>query len=132
VLSVGSVDLTHLVQFFKRVFARSTQLVNSTSLIMAGFVAGLPSALARLLELSRQGAISWLQLIASLALMLAVVAAIVFIECAQRRLLVQYARQQMGNRMFPGRRLASALEAQRLRRHCANHLPPRCCCCRSP
>ena len=76
---------------------------NGTSLIiMAGIVAGLPSALAGLFELSRQGAISWPLLIALLALMLAVVAAIVFIERAQRRLLVQYPKRQMGNRMFQG------------------------------
>jgi preprotein translocase subunit SecY len=76
---------------------------NGTSLIiMAGIVAGLPSALAGLLELSRQGAISWPLLIALLALMLAVVAVIVFVERAQRRLLVQYPKRQMGNRMFQG------------------------------
>ena len=76
---------------------------NGTSLIiMSGIVAGLPTALAGLLELSRQGAISWPLLIALLALMLAVVAAIVFIERAQRRLLVQYPKRQMGNRMFQG------------------------------
>jgi preprotein translocase subunit SecY len=63
---------------------------------------GLPSALAGLLELSRQGAISWPLLIALLALMLAVVAAIVFVERAQRRLLIQYPKRQMGNRMFQG------------------------------
>jgi preprotein translocase subunit SecY len=74
---------------------------NGTSLIiMSGIVAGLPSALAGLLELSRQGAISWPLLVALLALMLAVVAAIVFIERAQRQLPVQYPkRQQAGNRM---------------------------------
>ena len=76
---------------------------NGTSLIiMAGIVAGLPSAIVGLLELSRQGVISWPLLIALLALMLGVVAAIVFIERAQRRLLVQYPKRQMGNRMFQG------------------------------
>src|SRR5262252_10662898 len=76
---------------------------NGTSLIiMSGIVAGLPNALAGLLELSRQGAISWPLLIARLALMLGVVAAIVFIERAQRRLLIQYPKRQMGNRMFQG------------------------------
>jgi len=76
---------------------------NGTSLIiMSGIVAGLPSALAGLLELSRQGAISWPLLIGLLVLMLAVVAAIVFIERAQRRLLIQYPKRQMGNRMFQG------------------------------
>ena len=76
---------------------------NGTSLIiMAGIVAGLPSAIVGLLELSRQGVISWPLLKALLALMLGVVAAIVFIERAQRRLLVQYPKRQMGNRMFQG------------------------------
>jgi preprotein translocase subunit SecY len=76
---------------------------NGTSLIiMAGIVAGLPSAIVGLLELSRQGVISWPLLIALLVLMLAVVGAIVFMERAQRRLLVQYPKRQMGNRMFQG------------------------------
>jgi len=76
---------------------------NGTSLIiMSGIVAGLPSAFAGLLELSRQGAISWPLLIGLVALMLAVVGAIVFIERAQRRLLVQYPKRQMGNRIFQG------------------------------
>jgi preprotein translocase subunit SecY len=76
---------------------------NGTSLIiMSGIVAGLPSALAGLLELSRQGAISVPLLMMLLVLMLAVVGAIVFIERAQRRLLVQYPKRQMGNRMFQG------------------------------
>ncbi len=74
---------------------------NGTSLIiMAGIVAGLPSAIAGLLELSRQGALSWPLLIALLALMLGVVAAIVFIERAQRRLLIQYPKRQDGNKVF--------------------------------
>src|SRR5215471_8475209 len=76
---------------------------NGTSLIiMSGIVAGLPAALAGLLELSRQGAIGPVLLLGLLALMLAVVGAIVFIERAQRRLLIQYPKRQMGNRMFQG------------------------------
>jgi preprotein translocase subunit SecY len=76
---------------------------NGTSLIiMAGIVAGLPAAIVGTLELSRQGVISWPMLIALSVLMLGVVAAIVFIERAQRRLLVQYPKRQMGNRMFQG------------------------------
>jgi preprotein translocase subunit SecY len=71
-------------------------------IIMAGIVAGLPSAIAGLLELSRQGAISWPLVVGLLLLMLATVAAIVFIERAQRRLLIQYPKRQMGNRMFQG------------------------------
>jgi preprotein translocase subunit SecY len=76
---------------------------NGTSLIiMAGIVAGLPAAIVGTLELSRQGALPWPLLIALSVLMLGVVAAIVFIERAQRRLLVQYPKRQMGNRMFQG------------------------------
>jgi preprotein translocase subunit SecY len=71
-------------------------------IIMAGIVAGLPSAIAGSLELSRQGAISWAVLVALTVMMLAVVAAIVFMERAQRRLLVQYPKRQTGNRMFQG------------------------------
>jgi preprotein translocase subunit SecY len=76
---------------------------NGTSLIiMSGIVAGLPSAIIGLLELSRQGAISWPLVFGLLFLMLATVAGIVFIERAQRRLLIQYPKRQMGNRMFQG------------------------------
>jgi preprotein translocase subunit SecY len=76
---------------------------NGTSLIiMAGIVAGLPAAIVGTLELSRQGALPWPLLIALAVLMLGVVTAIVFIERAQRRLLVQYPKRQMGNRMFQG------------------------------
>jgi preprotein translocase subunit SecY len=76
---------------------------NGTSLIiMAGIVAGLPSAILGTLELSRQGVLSWPMLFALVGMMLAVVGVIVFMERAQRRLLVQYPKRQMGNRMFQG------------------------------
>jgi preprotein translocase subunit SecY len=76
---------------------------NGISLIIfAGIVAGLPSALVGLFEMARTGALSTFLLLALLALMLAVVAAIVFIERAQRRLLIQYPKRQVGNRMFQG------------------------------
>jgi len=76
---------------------------NGISLIIfAGIVAGLPSALVGLFEMARTGAISTFLLLTLLALMLAVVAAIVFIERAQRRLLIQYPKRQVGNRMFQG------------------------------
>jgi preprotein translocase subunit SecY len=74
----------------------------SSLIIMAGIVAGLPSAIAGLFELSRQGAISPMLLIGLMALMLAVVAAVVFIERAQRRLLIQYPKRQVGNRVQQG------------------------------
>jgi preprotein translocase subunit SecY len=76
---------------------------NGTSLIiMAGIVAGLPAALGNLFDLSRQGAISVPLLLGLLLMMLAVVAAVVFIERAQRRLLIQYPKRQTGNKMFQG------------------------------
>ncbi len=76
---------------------------NGISLIIfAGIVAGLPSALSGLFEMARTGALSTGLLLALLALMIFVVAAIVFIERAQRRLLIQYPKRQMGNRMFQG------------------------------
>jgi preprotein translocase subunit SecY len=76
---------------------------NGTSLIIfAGIVAGLPGALIQLFELSRTGSISPGILVFFLVLALAVVAAIVFFERAQRRLLVQYPKRQVGNKMFQG------------------------------
>jgi preprotein translocase subunit SecY len=76
---------------------------NGTSLIIfVGIVAGLPSALAGLFELSRTGALRTEILIILLAVMLATVAAIVYMERAQRRLLIQYPKRQVGNKMFQG------------------------------
>jgi preprotein translocase subunit SecY len=76
---------------------------NGISLIIfAGIVAGLPSALVGLFELARTGSLSAGLLVGLLALMLFVVGAIVFMERAQRRLLIQYPKRQVGNRMFQG------------------------------
>jgi preprotein translocase subunit SecY len=76
---------------------------NGTSLIIfVGIVAGLPTAMAGLFELSRTGALRPEILILLLIVMLATVAAIVFMERAQRRLLIQYPKRQVGNRMFQG------------------------------
>jgi preprotein translocase subunit SecY len=76
---------------------------NGISLIIfAGIVANLPSALAATLELGRTGAISPLEIVAILAMAVAVITFIVFIERAQRRLLVQYPKRQMGNRVYGG------------------------------
>ncbi len=76
---------------------------NGISLIIfSGIVAGLPGALAGVFERSRQGRLDWPILILLLALSLAVIAVIVFFERAQRRLLIQYPKRQVGNRMFQG------------------------------
>src|SRR5689334_20536019 len=71
-------------------------------IIMSGIVAGLPSALASLLDLSRTGAMSGFFVIGFLVIAVLTIAAIVFVERAQRRIPVQYPKRQMGNRMFGG------------------------------
>ena len=76
---------------------------NGISLIIfSGIVAELPSALVGTLELGRQGAISTSLILALLTMSVVVIAFIVFMERAQRRLLIQYPKRQMGNRMFQG------------------------------
>ena len=76
---------------------------NGISLIIfAGIVAGLPSAISGTLELGRTGALSTGLILAILVLAIVVIALIVFFERAQRRLLIQYPKRQIGNRMFQG------------------------------
>ena len=76
---------------------------NGISLIIfAGIVAALPSALAGTLELGRTGALSVGIIFAVVLTAIAVIALIVFVERAQRRLLIQYPKRQVGNRMFQG------------------------------
>jgi preprotein translocase subunit SecY len=71
-------------------------------IIMAGIVAELPSAIAGMLELGRQGALSTGLILIVVAMAVVVIAFIVFMERAQRRLLIQYPKRQVGNRMFEG------------------------------
>jgi preprotein translocase subunit SecY len=71
-------------------------------IIMAGIVAELPSAIAGMLELGRQGALSTGLILLVVAMAVVVIAFIVFVERAQRRLLIQYPKRQVGNRMFEG------------------------------
>ena len=76
---------------------------NGISLIIfAGIVAGLPSAVASTLELGRQGALATPIIIGIILLSIVVIALIVFMERAQRRLLIQYPKRNVGNRMFEG------------------------------
>lgn len=76
---------------------------NGISLIIfAGIVANLPSALVGTLEMGRTGAISTLFIIFLLIMSFAVIAFIIFIERAQRRIVVQYPKRQQGNRMTGG------------------------------
>ncbi|CAA0116576.1 preprotein translocase subunit SecY [Zhongshania aliphaticivorans] len=69
-------------------------------LIFAGIVAGLPSAVGQSLEQARQGELNILVLLAVLVLAIAVVYLVVFIERGQRRITVNYAKQQRGNKMY--------------------------------
>ncbi len=76
---------------------------NGISLIIfSGIVARMPAALGALLELGRTGALSTFFIIIFLFLAVAVVTFIVFMERAQRRILVQYPKRQVGNKMFGG------------------------------
>jgi preprotein translocase subunit SecY len=76
---------------------------NGISLIIfAGIVAGLPSAIGHTLELGRTGALSTGIILAIIVIAVVVIAVIVFFERAQRRLLIQYPKRQVGNRMFQG------------------------------
>jgi preprotein translocase subunit SecY len=73
---------------------------NGTSLIIfSGIVANLPSGVAALLELARKGLMSPFLVMAILIMAVAVVAFIIFFERAQRRLLIQYPKRQVGMRV---------------------------------
>jgi preprotein translocase subunit SecY len=76
---------------------------NGISLIIfAGIVATLPAAIWQAFGLTRTGTLSPFALFLIIALAIAVVIFIVFMERAQRRILVQYPKRQQGNRMFGG------------------------------
>ena len=71
-------------------------------IIMAGIVANLPSALASTLELGRTGALSTGFIIFLLVMSVAAIYFIVFVERAQRRIIIQYPKRQRGNKMMGG------------------------------
>ena len=76
---------------------------NGISLIIfAGIVAGLPRALLEALDLSRTGALSSVLIVGMMLMIVAVITFIVFMERAQRRILIQYPKRQVGNKMFGG------------------------------
>ncbi len=76
---------------------------NGTSLIIfAGIVANLPHALGSLIELGRTGALSMVFIVALMIGGAGVIAFIVFMERAQRRVVIQYPKRQVGQRMFGG------------------------------
>jgi preprotein translocase subunit SecY len=76
---------------------------NGISLIIfSGIVANLPHAIVSTLELGRTGALSPVVILGVLIMAIGVVTFIVFMERAQRRILVQYPKRQVGSKMFGG------------------------------
>jgi preprotein translocase subunit SecY len=76
---------------------------NGTSLIIfAGIVANLPKSLVSTLEMGRTGAMSAGIIIFLLILVVGMVTTIVFVERAQRRIIVQYPKRQVGNKLYGG------------------------------
>src|SRR5258706_1736280 len=76
---------------------------NGISLIIfAGIAAGLPTAMVNTLELQRQGSISILAVIVIVGLVAGVTALVCFVERGQRRILVNYAKRQVGRKVYGG------------------------------
>jgi preprotein translocase subunit SecY len=76
---------------------------NGISLIIfGGIIAELPGALAQFFEQGRTGQINTLVIIVVLMLACAVIYGVVYVERAQRRILIQYPRRQVGSKMFGG------------------------------
>ena len=71
-------------------------------LIFAGIAAGLPSAVGGLLELVRTGAMNILVSLFIIILVVLVTYFVVFVERGQRKILVNYARRQVGNKVYGG------------------------------
>jgi len=71
-------------------------------IIFAGIAAGLPNAIGGLLELVRTGAMHPLTAIVIVILVVAVTALVVFVERGQRKILVNYAKRQVGNKIYGG------------------------------
>ena len=71
-------------------------------LIFAGIAAGLPSAMGGLMELVRTGAMSILVALVIVVVVAAVTYFVVYVERGQRKILVNYARRQVGNKVYGG------------------------------
>jgi preprotein translocase subunit SecY len=74
----------------------------SSLIIFAGIVAAFPTAIIHTLELGRQGQLSTFLIVAVVAMAVFVVGFIVFMERAQRRLVITYPKRQQGNRVYEG------------------------------
>jgi len=71
-------------------------------IIFAGIAAGLPNAVTGLFELVRTGAMNPLSALFVIALVILVTALVVFVERGQRKILVNYAKRQVGNKIYGG------------------------------
>jgi len=71
-------------------------------IIFAGIAAGLPNAIAGMLELVRTGAMHPLTALLICAAVVAVTWAVCFVERGQRKILVNYAKRQVGNKIYAG------------------------------
>jgi len=71
-------------------------------IIFAGIVAGLPTAVAGTMELARTGELQWFIVLILFVLALAVTFFVVFVERGQRRITVNYAKRQQGNKLYAG------------------------------
>jgi len=71
-------------------------------LIFSGIVAGLPRAVAGTMELARTGELQWFTVLVILFLALAVTFFVVYVERGQRRITVNYAKRQQGNKLYAG------------------------------
>jgi preprotein translocase subunit SecY len=74
----------------------------SSLIIFAGIVANLPSALVHLLELGKTGALSPLFVLAFIVGAVVIIGFVVFMERAQRRIIIQYPKRQVGQRVYGG------------------------------
>jgi len=71
-------------------------------LIFSGIAAGLPGAIGGLLELVRTGAMSYVACLFILSVVVLVTFFVVFVERGQRKILVNYAKRQVGNKVYGG------------------------------
>ncbi|MEN9879365.1 MAG: protein translocase subunit SecY [Pseudomonadota bacterium] len=71
-------------------------------IIFAGIAAGLPSSLGGILELVNTGAMNPLTALVIVAIVILVTAFVVYVERGQRRILVNYAKRQVGNKLYGG------------------------------
>jgi preprotein translocase subunit SecY len=71
-------------------------------LIFSGIAAGLPSAIGGLFELVRTGAMSIIVCLVIIVVVIGVTYAVVFVERGQRKILVNYAKRQVGNKVYGG------------------------------